>query len=97
MTFYSAPSRFGAKRCIPEAYVSSYIVLEGKAGKKLQDRRMQTLGMGLRFFSLGQIQYTDEQGNALQTVRPNELELTFAYARKLGKRFSTALAINRSF
>lgn len=75
------------------AYMSSYMVIEGKEGKKLQDRRMQAVGLGLRFFSLGQIQYTDEQGNALQTVKPRELELNFAYARKLGKRFSTALAI----
>jgi hypothetical protein len=48
----------------------------------------QTVGMSLRFFSLGQIQYTDDQGNPLQTVRPNEFELAFAYARKLGKEFS---------
>ena len=32
--------------------------------------------------------YTDDQGNPLQTVRPNEFELSFAYARKLGKEFS---------
>lgn len=48
----------------------------------------QTIGMSLRFFSLGQIQYTDDQGNPLQTVRPNEFELAFAYTRKLGKEFS---------
>jgi len=51
----------------------------------------QTIGASLRFFSLGQIQYTDDQGNPLQTVRPNEFELSFAYARKLGKEFSAAL------
>lgn len=64
------------------AYLSSNLVLDA------QKNRMQSLGMSLRFFSLGQIQYTDEQGNALQTVRPNELELAFAYSRKLGKTFS---------
>lgn len=48
----------------------------------------QTIGVSLRFFSLGQIQYTDDQGNALQTVRPNEFELAVAYARKLGKNVS---------
>jgi len=51
----------------------------------------QTIGMSLRFFSLGQIQYTDDQGQPLQTVRPNEFELAFAYARKLGKGFSVGL------
>lgn len=48
----------------------------------------QTIGASLRFFSLGQIQYTDDQGNALQTVRPNEFELAVAYSRKLGKDLS---------
>ena len=48
----------------------------------------QTIGVSLRYFSLGQIQYTNNQGQALQTVRPNELELAFAYSRKLGKEFS---------
>ena len=57
----------------------------------------QTIGMGLRFFSLGQIQYTDDQGNPLQTVRPNEFELAFAYSRKLGKYFSAGLAAKYIF
>jgi len=48
----------------------------------------QTIGFSLRYFSLGQIQYTDDQGNPLQTVRPNEFELAAAYSRKLGKEFS---------
>ena len=62
------------------AYVSGYKHLD----------YFQTIGASLRFFSLGQIQYTDDQGNALQTVRPNEFELAVAYARKLGKDFSVA-------
>ena len=52
----------------------------------------QTIGFSLRYFSLGQIQYTDDQGNPLQTVRPNEFELAAAYSRKLGKSFSVGLA-----
>jgi hypothetical protein len=57
----------------------------------------QTIGVSLRFFSLGQIQYTDEQGNPLQTVRPNEFELAFAYSRKLGKFFSAGLSAKYIF
>jgi len=57
----------------------------------------QTIGVGLRFFSLGQIQYTDDQGNPLQTVRPNEFELAFAYSRKLGKFFSAGLTAKYIF
>jgi Type IX secretion system protein PorV len=59
--------------------------------------KFQTVGGSLRFFSLGQIQFTDDQGNALQTVRPRELELNFAYARKLTKTFSSALSVKYLF
>lgn len=69
------------------AYLSAY--------KHIDDR--QTIGGALRYFSLGQIQYTDEQGNALQMVRPRELELSVAYARKMGKNFSTSLALKYIF
>jgi len=69
------------------AYLSAY--------KHIDDR--QTLGGSLRYFSLGQIQYTDDQGNPLQMVRPREMELSFAYARKMGKNFSTSLALKYIF
>jgi hypothetical protein len=65
------------------AYISAY--------KKIGDN--QAVGFGLRFFSIGQMQYTDEQGNALQTVKPYELAADLAYARKLGKNFSLGLTI----
>ncbi|NUO02940.1 MAG: PorV/PorQ family protein, partial [Saprospiraceae bacterium] len=35
----------------------------------------QTLGMGLRYFSLGSIQFTDTEGQELLTGRPNEFEV----------------------
>ncbi|MCH2023203.1 MAG: type IX secretion system outer membrane channel protein PorV [Saprospiraceae bacterium] len=58
---------------------------------------VQTIGIALRFFSLGQIQYTDDQGNPLQTVRPNEFELAFSFSRKLGKTFSAGLTAKYIF
>lgn len=69
------------------AYLSAY--------KHIDDK--QTLGGSMRYFSLGQIQYTDDQGNALQQVRPRELEIAFAYARKMSKNFSTALSLKYIF
>lgn len=69
------------------SYISTY--------KHIDDR--QTLGGSLRYFSLGQIQYTDDQGNPLQMVRPRELEMTFAYARKMSENFSTSLALKYIF
>jgi hypothetical protein len=63
------------------AYLTGY--------RKLDDN--QALGMGLRFFSLGSIQFTDANGQALQTGRPNELEFSMAYSRKFTEKFSGAL------
>jgi len=51
----------------------------------------QTLGMGLRYFSLGSIQFTDQEGQELLTGRPNEFEVAFAYARKLSDKLSAGI------
>lgn len=61
------------------------------AYKKIDDK--QAIGMSLRYFSIGQMQYTDEQGNPLQTVNPYELAADVAYSRKLGKTFSLGLTL----
>ena len=59
------------------------------AFKKIDD--LQAFGMGLRFFSLGTIEFTDNDGNPLDTGRPREFELSMAYARKLSETFSASL------
>jgi hypothetical protein len=64
-------------------YLSTY--------KKIDDK--QALGFGLRYFSVGRLQYTDDQGNSLQSVKPYELALDMAYARKLGKTLSLGLTL----
>lgn len=56
---------------------------------KLDD--LQAVGFGLRYFSLGSIQFTDVNGQNLSTGRPNEFEVAAAYARKLSDNFSAAL------
>ncbi len=63
------------------AYLAGY--------KKLGEN--QTLGMSLRFFSLGDLQFTDINGNSLGQGNPNEFEVGLAYARKLSEKFSAAL------
>ncbi len=57
---------------------------------KLDDK--QTLAMSLKYFSLGQVNFTDEIGEPIFTARPNEFSIDFAYARKLGEHFSGAIA-----
>jgi hypothetical protein len=57
---------------------------------KLND--LEAVGFGLRYFSLGEIPFTDINGDPLGTGRPNEFEIEAAYARKLGDNFSASLA-----
>jgi len=51
----------------------------------------QTVGASLRYFSLGTISFTDDNGQPLGTGRPNEFEFAVAYARKLSENFSVAV------
>lgn len=64
------------------AYLSGY--------KKIDE--FQTVGLGLRYFSLGSIEFTNDQGQSLGQGQPNEFEVSGAYARKLSDRFSAAVA-----
>ena len=59
--------------------------------KRLNSR--STIAGSLRYFSLGEIQFTDNQGNQLSTFNPNEFTLDAAYAMKLSKNFSSGLAM----
>ncbi|MEM8525169.1 MAG: type IX secretion system outer membrane channel protein PorV [Bacteroidota bacterium] len=63
------------------AYLSGY--------KKLSD--LEAIGLSLRFFSLGSISFTDQNGQPLGTGKPNEFELKGSYARKLSENFSAAI------
>lgn len=65
----------------------AYLTAYGKFG----DKGNQAAGIGLRYFSLGQINYTDNNGESIGTGRPNEFELTMAYSRKLTKYFAVGV------
>lgn len=53
----------------------------------------ETIGMSLRYFSLGDITFTDVNGGTIGQYKPNELALSGAYARKLSDQFSIAIAV----
>ncbi len=55
--------------------------------------KMQAVAMSIRYFSLGQIQFTDAQGNNLQQFRPNEFAIDGTYSRILAKGFSTGITL----
>ncbi len=53
----------------------------------------QAIGLGLRYFDLGSIQFTNENGDPLQTANPREYEIQGTYARKLGEKVSGAVGL----
>ncbi len=65
------------------SYLSGYYRLD----------EMSTISGSLRYFSLGDIQFTDEFGNNTTQFRPNEFAFDLSYARKLSDRYSGGLAL----
>lgn len=58
---------------------------------KLDDQ--QTLSGSFRYFSLGNIQFTDNLGNDLNTFRPREFAIDAGYSRKLNDNLSLGVAL----
>jgi len=69
------------------AYLTGYTQLD----------EFQTIGVGLRYFSLGDIAFTDENGQPLGNGRPNEFEVKASYARKLTDKFSAGIGAKYIF
>ncbi|MCW3084435.1 MAG: hypothetical protein JWP12_1801 [Bacteroidetes bacterium] len=65
------------------AYLSGYY----------KTKKRGTIGASLRYFSLGDITFTDANGNTVGQFRPNEFALDVAYAVKLSKQFSVGGAL----
>ncbi len=63
------------------AYLSGYY--------KINDR--SAVGTSLTYFSLGKINFTDNQGAAIGTYSPNEFALDVSYSMKLSENFSAAV------
>lgn len=58
----------------------------GKLGDK------QAIAFSLRFFSMGEIQFTNDFGDNTILVKPNEFAFDGTYARKFSREFSGAVA-----
>jgi hypothetical protein len=65
------------------AYLSAYYKLDKK----------QAVGMAMRYFSLGNITFTDQSGNVIRDFKPNEFTVDLAYSLKLSDYFSGGLAV----
>jgi hypothetical protein len=58
--------------------------------RKLNDN--EAIGMEMRYFSLGDITFTDIVGTTIGQYKPSEFALGTAYSRKLSDHFSLAIA-----
>lgn len=65
------------------AYLSGY--------KRLS--KNQTIGGSLRYFTLGNITFTDDQGSVVRDFKPNEFALDVSFGQKFSDRFSGGIAI----
>ncbi|MEO6136230.1 MAG: type IX secretion system outer membrane channel protein PorV [Ginsengibacter sp.] len=54
---------------------------------------LQAISGSLRYFSLGNIQFTDNLGNDLQTYRPREFAVDAGYSRKLSETMGVGIAL----
>ncbi len=63
------------------AYMSGYY--------KLDER--QAVGLSLRYFNLGTITFTDNNGNTIIPFRPREFEIAAAYSRALSDNFAAGI------
>ena len=53
----------------------------------------QALSLGLRYFSLGDIQFTDQSGNNVGQNRPREFTVEGGYSRKLGTKSGLGIGV----
>jgi hypothetical protein len=58
---------------------------------------LSVISGSLRYFSLGNITFTDQNGQVLQDFRPNEFAIDVGYARKLSDQFSAGLTLKYIF
>jgi hypothetical protein len=70
----------------------SDVFLASLAGYKKIDET-QSISGSLRYFNLGNIEFTDNFGNSLGTGRPRELGLDFGYSRKLSDNLSLGVGL----
>ncbi len=65
------------------AYISGYKKLKGD----------QAIALSLLYFSLGNIDFTDDVGNKTSQFNPNEFAVDASYSRKLGDELSGGIAL----
>lgn len=60
---------------------------------KFGEEQEQAVSMSMRYFSLGNIQFTDNLGNDLNSFRPREFAIDLGYSRKLSDKMALGVAL----
>ena len=72
--------------------ISKSIYLASVSGyTKLDDK--QAISLSVRYFHLGQVQFTDFDGNDLQRYQPREFSFDMGYSRKLSSKLGLGIAL----
>ena len=72
--------------------ISKSIYLASVSGfTKLDDK--QAISLSVRYFHLGQVQFTDFDGNELQRYQPREFAFDMGYSRKLSSKLGLGIAL----
>lgn len=78
------------RNLVPDIYLY-YLTGYAKISKP-NAKAQQAVSGSLRYFTLGNIQLTDAQGNSTGDYKPNEFALDLGFAQQLHKNFSTGVA-----
>ncbi len=76
------------KDLVPDIFLA-YIAAYAKFGEE----NNQAISGSMRYFSLGNINYTDQQGMSTGTGQPREFSFDLGYSRKLSEFLSTGLSL----
>lgn len=71
--------------------VNDVYLLSASGYYKLDEN--QALTAGIRYFSLGNIQFTDQNGNLTGNGKPREFGIDFGYSRKLSDKLGLGVAL----
>ncbi len=69
------------------------VYLASLAAYRKTDDDNQAFSTSIRYFSLGNIQFTDYSGNLLNSYNPKEFSIDFGYSRKLSPKLGLGVAL----
>lgn len=73
--------------------INDVALVYGVGYYKLGNENNQALSASIRYFSIGDVNITDQYGQLLNVVSPNEMAFDIGYSRKLTETFSGAVTV----